>query len=177
MNYKFKLTGEVEIENAEPVYNADDKVVGFKLADGRVVKLTLALDIEEDGENETVIPANGDWPEEVSVVDYDEAHFVPGHMKYQDVQTIEQTLLDAGGELPPLKARVVISAGGIAIGFDGYGDKTSMPGHGEPVFVEVNGGVPRVIVWGDITEEDPTDIIGLEDAKEEARTDEITTQG
>jgi hypothetical protein len=57
----------------------------------------------------------------------------------------------------------------VMIGAEGYGEKTAADGAGFPVVVEFHEGKFRVLVWSDIDEEDPTHIISLEGAREDAR--------
>jgi hypothetical protein len=61
---------------------------------------------------------------------------------------------------------IKVSPGGISFRFSGYGDKTSVKGEGEPALVELRNGVPYVVVWGDINQEDPTHVVSLEGAAE-----------
>lgn len=68
-----------------------------------------------------------------------------------------------------LNCVVQISDRGITLSFDGYGDKLSNPGYGEPILIENRDGVPHVVVWSDINQEDPTHTISLVDASEEKR--------
>jgi hypothetical protein len=81
-------------------------------------------------------------------------------------------LIDVLGETPPLQATVRISPSSISLRFAGYGDRTSAPGHGEPVLIENRAGVPVVVVWSDINEEEPTDIVALSNAREGLREKE-----
>lgn len=58
----------------------------------------------------------------------------------------------------------VAGSAGIEISFDGYG--TYAGGSGDcPIYIENRGGVPHVIVWGDVNQEDPTHVISLAGAK------------
>ncbi len=52
---------------------------------------------------------------------------------------------------------------GVSITFPGYGDLISGV-DGIPVYVEYRNGIPHVIIWGDINQEDPTHTISLEGA-------------
>lgn len=51
----------------------------------------------------------------------------------------------------------------------GYGDYSSMEGLGCPILLERYGGRLRLVVWGDINQEEPTHIIDLEGARESCR--------
>lgn len=65
-----------------------------------------------------------------------------------------------------LEVTVRVTRDGVEILFEGYGDKCSEPGHGVPILIENCNGVPRVVIWGDITSEDPTHNVTLEGARE-----------
>jgi hypothetical protein len=58
---------------------------------------------------------------------------------------------------------------GLEIYFDGYGNYSCQPTSGSSVLIEVFEQRLRVIVWGDITQEDPTHVIELEGAREALR--------
>ena len=73
------------------------------------------------------------------------------------------------GDESKIKAKLRLTPKGIEIGFEGYGEKTMENGHGMPVFIELYAGRPRVIVFGDINQEEPTDIINLANADEKLR--------
>jgi hypothetical protein len=66
-----------------------------------------------------------------------------------------------------LPVRVVANESSISIFPQGYGDLGSTEGHGCPVFLELNEGRLRLIVFADIKQEDPTHIIDLEGARED----------
>ena len=53
----------------------------------------------------------------------------------------------------------------------GYGDCTSVDGHGWPIGVELANNEVRVMVWADINEEDPSHTISVEGANEDKRMD------
>lgn len=59
--------------------------------------------------------------------------------------------------------------GSIEIRPSGYGDCSSQNGSGCPVIVESWDGDLRLVVWGDINKEDPTNIISLAGAQESWR--------
>lgn len=65
-----------------------------------------------------------------------------------------------------LSAIVYVQSNYIAVGFKGYGEKAAMPGSGSPVLIENRDGIPHVIIWGDINDENPTHTISLENALE-----------
>lgn len=54
---------------------------------------------------------------------------------------------------------------------EGYGDLVSDDGKGYPVALEMVDGKLRLVIWGDINNEDPTHVIDLEGAREDARRD------
>lgn len=64
------------------------------------------------------------------------------------------------GEEHTLQIRV--EQNGIAIGSPGYGVKD---GDYPPIYIEVLDGVLRILVWGDIQDEEPTNEISLVNAK------------
>ena len=57
----------------------------------------------------------------------------------------------------------------LLIGAKGYGEMTAMDGGGYPILVEFNQGEFKVMIWADINQEEPTHIISLEGAREDAR--------
>jgi hypothetical protein len=61
--------------------------------------------------------------------------------------------------------------GTLLIKPEGYGDMVSEDGHGIPVVMELYQGRLRIIAWADINQEDYTDIIDLEEAREDSRTE------
>lgn len=60
------------------------------------------------------------------------------------------------------------SGSGVDVVVPGYGDGASVPGAGVPVYIEFYGGELRINVWADIASEDPTHMISLEGAREDA---------
>lgn len=57
----------------------------------------------------------------------------------------------------------------LMIAVKGYGEACSGDGDGHPILLERYQGQLRLVVWGDINQEDPTHIISLEDAREDRR--------
>lgn len=57
----------------------------------------------------------------------------------------------------------------IEIKPQGYGDYASAKGKGVPIILEVTDSKLRLVVWADINADEPTHIIDLEGAREEAR--------
>ena len=66
-----------------------------------------------------------------------------------------------------VKVKILFEAGKLWIQPAGYGDKTSAPGHGYPLSLEIWQGRLRLIVFRDIKIEDPS-VIDLENAQETA---------
>ena len=82
-------------------------------------------------------------------------------LRLHDVYDESSTVIDA---------EVEIGQDFIAVRFLGYGDHNSVDGEGTPILIENQGGVPKVVLWSDINEEDPTHRISLECAAESRRT-------
>jgi len=61
-----------------------------------------------------------------------------------------------------IKGTLSCCSRGVAIELDGYED---FNGGSEIILIEFAEGVPRVIIWGDKTREDPTHIIPLDGAR------------
>lgn len=81
---------------------------------------------------------------------------------------LKVTVRDADDDalVPYREIEVQIEEGGIAIRPLGYGDKTSLDGQGSPVFIEFRKGIPFVIIWDDINNEEPNHVISLKSAAE-----------
>lgn len=67
------------------------------------------------------------------------------------------------------RTRTEISNQGVSLGAEGYGDCTDDGIDSKPMLIEKAGGEVRVVVWGDINDEEPTDIIELNGARLELR--------
>ena len=61
---------------------------------------------------------------------------------------------------------------GLGIDISGYGDFGSSDGNGTPIFLDLSEDEPRLFVWADINEEDPTHIIPLDAAREDRRNEQ-----
>ena len=84
--------------------------------------------------------------------------------------TVEATLRDtAPDHHGKLDIRIEYSESGINIRPRGYGDATSEPGSGAPIFLELYRGELRLVVWANINSEEPTNVINLEKAREDSR--------
>lgn len=67
------------------------------------------------------------------------------------------------------RAQLTISSQGIAIVFDGHSDYVSEDDKGQPLWIERNDGEIHVVIFDDINSEEPTHVISLEGARNEAR--------
>jgi len=65
---------------------------------------------------------------------------------------------------------------GLALHFDGYSDFCSQDNNGTPIYIESFNDELRVIIYGDINQEDPTHIISLENAHISKRDDPIINE-
>ena len=72
-------------------------------------------------------------------------------------------------ECRPLDVTTELYVGGLYVRADGYSDYCSQDGEGEQVLIENRHGVPHVIIWADINDEDPTHIVSLAGAAESER--------
>jgi len=77
-----------------------------------------------------------------------------------------------GRVCPEIEVEIETSKDGILIRPKGYGDHCTENGHGYPVLIELCNGYPRVVVWSNINQEDPTHILSLEQAQESCRKEE-----
>ena len=68
-------------------------------------------------------------------------------------------------EIYGVKGRIFIEHDGIDIEFDGYGSH-SVEGSA-PVYIDCFHRRPRVLIFGDINQEDPTHVIELQGARSE----------
>jgi hypothetical protein len=68
-----------------------------------------------------------------------------------------------------IKVRAVEGPGFFEIRADGYGEKNAAAGHGSVAVLEVYRGKLRLLVFADIRQEGPTDVIDLEGARENKR--------
>jgi len=66
-----------------------------------------------------------------------------------------------------VRGRLEVSGFGILVFLNGYSDCNTRGGG--PVLVENREGIPYVVVWADVNEEEPTHVISLEGARESNR--------
>ena len=71
-------------------------------------------------------------------------------------------------EISQQPIKVVTDSHGVSIEAKGYGDSGSADGHGSPIFLELYRGRLRLLIWADINVEDPTHVIDLAEAQENA---------
>lgn len=76
-----------------------------------------------------------------------------------------------GNECLDVTGNVVIGDYGISIQVNGYGDHFSTKTQGTPILIESLNGALRVVIWGDINQEDPIKI-DLAGAREDKRRDD-----
>ncbi|HEV7224212.1 MAG TPA: hypothetical protein VGN42_16000 [Pirellulales bacterium] len=76
---------------------------------------------------------------------------------------------DCGERKPVVKATIEVGDNAIMLGFDGYGDFSSSEGSGRPILVENYRGEIRLIVFADINNQEPTNVIELRGALESIR--------
>ncbi len=67
------------------------------------------------------------------------------------------------------RTRVKLGCFGITLCPDDCGELTIVDGYGEPILLEYRDGIPYLVVWGDINQEDPTHTIDLSGAFESKR--------
>jgi len=82
------------------------------------------------------------------------------------IQKIKAVLFDVDRDFDAQEVDIEVTSNGIAIHPEGTGTKTETGG--SPIWIEMKNGKLRVVVWGDINQEDPTHIIpiDLEGAKD-----------
>jgi len=73
------------------------------------------------------------------------------------------------GKAKDQKVELHINRDGVKVKAEGYGDYCSKEGSGMPAMLELADGVLRLVVWNDINQEEHTNIIELEGAKEKNR--------
>lgn len=70
------------------------------------------------------------------------------------------------GDPTKLKCKIDCEQGNIWIAVEGYGDANSTLGHGFPIKIEYYEGELRVLLWGDIHNQEPTVAYSMEGARE-----------
>jgi hypothetical protein len=78
-------------------------------------------------------------------------------------------LADLNRQSENLRVEIESSETMLLIKPEGYGDFSSNDGDGAPIALELVDGNLHLIVWDNINQEDPTDMIGLMNAKESNR--------
>jgi len=78
-----------------------------------------------------------------------------------------------GGKVGRANLPVTVEGNELALVIkpEGFGDYYSSDGHGAPILIENRNGVPFLIVWANINQEDPTHVINLREASEKARVE------
>ena len=86
-------------------------------------------------------------------------------------KTLAFALLEHGHDeqQEQLTGAVTEQGGALLIHLDGCGNFWSAGGQGTVVVVELANGCPRVLVWADINQEDPTHTICLKSTREDRR--------
>jgi len=79
------------------------------------------------------------------------------------------TLQDVADKDSRTEVNYLINPCGIEIGFKGFGECCMQNGYGHPVFIEIRNGIPFVLIWGNINDENPTQTISLVGAMENKR--------
>jgi hypothetical protein len=90
-------------------------------------------------------------------------------MRNDEASVMKLQFHDTNGSSNHRYIELEIESHGIAIRPIGYGDKLNSNGKGSPVFIEFRNGIPMVLVWDDINNEEPSHIISLEKASESNR--------
>lgn len=119
-----------------------------------------------------IMAAHDSMPPVLDVIDY------KGNVSKIDLSTKDEnanrrqtkTIKEKCPDSPPLEVEVTILSenGNIWIQPKGYGEKCTMDGEGWPIGIEIWQGRLRVIIFDNITSEDPK-IIDLENARESNR--------
>ena len=115
--------------------------------------------------------SDGSQKSELDMSD-DERNRADGELKPEEIVGHEPQI-DSKNNCGASGLRAKVDVGGpgmgIFIGFAGYGDAGSADGHGIPVMIESRDGIPYVLIWADINNEDPTHEISLANAAESKR--------
>lgn len=94
-------------------------------------------------------------------------------MHHDAGSSMKLQIRDANGSHEYRAIELEIQSHGIAIRPVGYGDKLSPDGQGSPLLIEFRNGIPVLIVWDDINNEEPSHIISLQRAAESKRRSEL----
>lgn len=86
-------------------------------------------------------------------------------------KSIEVELIDASDGVTVHSVEITIDKHGIEIRPVGCGTFTMMDGSSGPIYFEVHENTPKLYVWDDINEEEPSHVISLEGSRESLRKD------
>jgi hypothetical protein len=87
--------------------------------------------------------------------------------------SVDFSLVDQSKDKGRQGGTVKVGPNDVEVLLDGHGTLTMDPGHGPVILLEYLDGVPRLIVWADINQEDPTHVIELRKASEKARRKQL----
>lgn len=82
-------------------------------------------------------------------------------MQHSSGSQLRGTVYDADDPSVRREVELEIESHGIAIRPVGYGDYFSLDGQGAPIFIEFRNGVPAVVIWDDVNNEEPSHTINL----------------
>jgi hypothetical protein len=84
-------------------------------------------------------------------------------------------LRDATGRHPNLTVRVTASASQLFLRPEGYGEPDAEDGSGSPAFLDLHGGVLRLVAFPDVNDPDPL-LVPLDGAEESRRRPHVETE-
>lgn len=88
------------------------------------------------------------------------------------MESFRTQIADVSNDSDPQTVVVTSARDGLTISPEGFGVKTMEDDFNGIILLEKYEGRLRLLVWGDINEEDPTHIIDLEQARLSARRDD-----
>lgn len=155
-----------------PNYGTPDGCPDYTAHSGQVVTVVRQATNEEcDPECQPmyVIRAEDGW----------EGHANSSELKGSDKTLKDTLILDDFGENPGTSQLLHIEGDNnhLAIRPEGYGESSAVEGHGFPILIEKYDGKLRLVVWGDINQQDPTHIICLDGAQESRLGKETFSNG
>ncbi len=80
-----------------------------------------------------------------------------------------EVYLDDVDSNPATKTKIRFTDSAIEVDFVGFGSSCMEEGFGYPVMIEIRKGIPHVIIFADINDEEPTYVISLAGAAESNR--------